>query len=99
MQTKYSVVIINICPYNPPRAYGLNRAATNSHSFLILGFVPICSSGNFNTLNAELNPICHLLALLGAHHILHVSGIRVKATFGCFGITLKVKGPRSSKSR
>ena len=25
------------------------------------------------TLNAELNPICHLLALLGAHHILHVS--------------------------
>ena len=32
-----------------------------------------------NLLNAELNPICHLLALLGAHHILHVSGIRVKA--------------------
>ena len=26
---------------------------------------------------AELNPICHLLALLGAHHILHVSRIRV----------------------
>jgi hypothetical protein len=26
----------------------------------------------------ELNPICHLLALLGAHHILHVSRIRVK---------------------
>jgi hypothetical protein len=23
------------------------------------------------------NPICHLLALLGAHHILHVSRIRV----------------------
>jgi len=32
-----------------------------------------------NPLNAELNPICHLLALLGAHHILHVSRIRVKA--------------------
>jgi len=32
----------------------------------------------FNPLNAELNPICHLLALLGAHHILHVSRIRVK---------------------
>ena len=31
-----------------------------------------------NTLNAKLNPICHLLALLGAHHILHVSRIRVK---------------------
>jgi len=31
-----------------------------------------------NPLNAELNPIWHLLALLGAHHILHVSRIRVK---------------------
>jgi hypothetical protein len=30
-----------------------------------------------NSLNAELNPICHLLALLGAHPILHVSRIRV----------------------
>ena len=35
----------------------------------------------FNTLNAELNPICHLLALLGAHHILHVSRIRVKLLY------------------
>ena len=32
----------------------------------------------FNTLNAELNPICHLLALL-AHHFLHVSRRRVKS--------------------
>ena len=32
----------------------------------------------FNPLNAELNPICHLLALLGVNHILHVSRIRVK---------------------
>ena len=32
-----------------------------------------------NTLNAELNPICHLLALLGAHHFLHFSRIRVKS--------------------
>ena len=29
-------------------------------------------------LNDELNPICHLQALLGAHHILHVFRIRVK---------------------
>jgi len=34
--------------------------------------------GLFNPLNAELNPICHLLALFGAHHILHVSRVRVK---------------------
>jgi len=33
-----------------------------------------------NLLNTELNPICHLLALFGAHHIFHVSGVRVKHT-------------------
>jgi len=31
-----------------------------------------------NHLNPELNPIFYLLALLGAHHFLHVSSIRVK---------------------
>jgi hypothetical protein len=40
-----------------------------------------------NPLNAELNPICHLLALLGARHIFHVSGLRVK------------KGKRSLEAR
>ena len=30
-----------------------------------------------NPLNAELNPIRHLPALVGAHHIVHVSRIRV----------------------
>ena len=30
-----------------------------------------------NPLNAELNPICHFLSLLGAHHIFYVSRIRV----------------------
>jgi hypothetical protein len=29
-------------------------------------------------LNVELNPICHLLALLEAHHILRLSRIRGK---------------------
>ena len=32
----------------------------------------------FNPLKPELNPICYLLTLLGAHHFLHVSRIRVK---------------------
>jgi hypothetical protein len=31
------------------------------------------------TLNAELNPICHFLALLGAHHILHISRIKANS--------------------
>ena len=33
----------------------------------------------FNPLSPELNPICYLLALLGAHHFLHVSMIRIKS--------------------
>jgi len=36
---------------------------------------------NINPLDAELNPICQLLALLGAHHILHVSSIRLNVFF------------------
>jgi hypothetical protein len=38
----------------------------------------IVKSKDVNPSNTELNPICHLLALLGAHHILHISRIRVK---------------------
>ena len=34
-------------------------------------------SVSINPLNAELNPICQLLALLGAHPLLHISRIRV----------------------
>ena len=36
-------------------------------------------SVQINPFNPELNPICYLLALLGAHHFLHVSRIRVKS--------------------
>ena len=32
----------------------------------------------FNPLNAELNPIRHLLVSVGVRHIVHVSRIRVK---------------------
>jgi hypothetical protein len=32
-----------------------------------------------NLLHAELNPIRHLLALLGAHHLGYVSRVRVKS--------------------
>ena len=44
----------------------LNKLQVDKNSFsLIFNFI-------FNPLNAELNPVCHLLALVGAHHILHV---------------------------
>ena len=40
--------------------------------------IRINSLSSINPLNPELNPICCLLALLGTHHFLHVSRIRVK---------------------
>ena len=44
-----------------------------------------------NPLNVELNPICHLLALLGAHHILYVSRVWVKQETSkvTYNVTLK----------
>ena len=44
---------------------------------IVMGGVSLVSCG-LNPLSPELNPICYLLALLGAHHFLHVSRIRVK---------------------
>ena len=47
---------------------GITRKFRSSHK----------SSVDINTLKPELNPICYLLALLGAQNFLHVSRIRVK---------------------
>ena len=60
---------------------------TNASAGKALNFDPLLnkelynwsSSWRFNPLNPELNPICYLLAVLGAHHFLHVSRIRVKS--------------------
>jgi len=46
--------------------------------FLIYFQVSASQEYTINPLKAELNTICHLLALLGAHRILHVSRISVK---------------------
>jgi len=48
----------------------INRDILKEHFHIVPPYI--------NPLNAELNPICHLLALLGAHLILHVGRIRVK---------------------
>jgi len=54
---------------------GLNKSDTlNGIANLPKRWNPV-----INPLNSELNPICYLLALLGAHHFLHVSRIRVKS--------------------
>jgi len=41
---------------------------------VVMGSTPVI----INPLKPELNSFCYLLALLGAHHFLHVSRIRVK---------------------
>jgi hypothetical protein len=48
-----------------------------------LSWTETSSKVKFNPLNSELNPISHMLALLGAHPILHVSRIRVKLPSQC----------------
>ena len=40
-------------------------------------YITVNTMHTINPLNAELYPVCHLLALLGAHPNLHVSRIRV----------------------
>ena len=50
-----------------------NSKQINLHTALTAQAAAHC----FNPLKPELNPICYLLALLGAHHFLHVSRIRV----------------------
>jgi len=62
-------------------------------------FTPFCGQSkganwettlkHINPLNAKLNPICHLLALLGADPILHVSRIRVN--FQLYSPTLQLE--------
>jgi len=56
---------------------GVSHYATFS-AILLLPLFSTLFLHALNPLNPELNPICYLLALLGAHHFLHVSRIRVK---------------------
>ena len=52
----------------------------------------------FNPLNTKLNPICHLLALLGAHHILHFSRIRVKVPPGTTSPSITTHTPSGQRN-
>ena len=52
----------------------LNRGA---RGFVVQLVKSDATLDQFNPLNAELNPIRHLLALVGARHIVHVSRVRV----------------------
>ena len=75
---------IELYLYSPYGPYGLYRASvpvqgcTLTLHYNIRRHIFSDIDSVFNPLNPELNPICYLLALLGAHHFLHVSRIRVK---------------------
>jgi len=69
--------------------YDISSLRVNDLTLILLTWKKWCAPNNaskqrmgfnsaFKGLNAELNPTCHLLALLGAHPILHVSRIKVK---------------------
>jgi hypothetical protein len=53
-------------------------AASHEYTYRSEDLLTTTECNNVNPLNPELNPIYYLLALLGAHHFLHVSRIRVK---------------------
>ena len=65
--------------YTPSyRLYSTCQYRTNKSLFINCYTIQLMHYSHFNPLNPEFNPICYLLALLGAHHFLHVSRIRVK---------------------
>ena len=63
---------------SPCASCGRPRALRGFSPSNSVGFLCISILTVINPLKPELNPICYLLALLGAHHFLHVSRIRVK---------------------
>ena len=67
------------CTARPVYAFMACIEKTVFNYLFIVYLMTHSASRPLNSLNAELNPIRHLLALVGAHHILHVSRIRVKA--------------------
>jgi hypothetical protein len=85
-------------PTAEPREFFVPAAASKSHFRLLyqrnLAAI-LCHElqdglhdGHYciNPLNAKINPICHLLALLEARHILHVSRIRVNFCYSPNGL-------------
>ena len=74
---------ISFCPLICPKVFQVASSLGASQLFF---FIEIRLYGRLkydcrllNPLNPELNPICYLLALLGAQHFLHVSRIGVKS--------------------
>ena len=73
-----SALLLNVIPLfsSVPKLHFQTSMLLLAVMLWILNFVLL---EGINPLNAVLNPIYHLLALLGAHHILHFSRIRVNS--------------------
>jgi len=71
------VVSVCLCPSAWNNSTLTARIFIKFEIWVFFFFENLLGKFKFNPLNGELNPFCHLLALLGAHHILHVSRIRV----------------------
>ena len=56
----------------------ISYGSPQKHVFPLMLRIFLSVKKYFNPLNAELNPICHLLALLGGATIVVVSRLRVK---------------------
>ena len=73
IDVRYFVLCITHCLFTQLNIF---CSQMTLHSACSLGLMK--TSQVFNPLNHELNPICYLLALLGAHHFLHGRRIGVK---------------------
>ena len=70
------LTVYPVCPHRTPNVnFFVSKREFDYKTWIFL----LSSTGYFNPLNAELNPIRHLLTLIGARHIIHVSRIRVKS--------------------
>jgi hypothetical protein len=80
--SEYDITWVFLQPPNKCQKSTANQVTTDLFDVIctLLSLLLILSFHAYylKTSNAELNPICHVLALLGAHHNLHVSRIRVK---------------------
>jgi hypothetical protein len=73
------LVAQNCSKWRPAKKSTVNNLLCNTASIVEQNEIRMDNREyHFNTLNAELYPMWHLLALLGSQHILHVSRIRVK---------------------
>ena len=84
---KLQIVKLVIIQFSPFFSYLFHISSTFSPRHIVLQYLQIdqflihagIPKNTFNPLNPELNPICCLLALLGANHFLHVNRVRFKS--------------------